>query len=130
MSFFSALAFLGICGVPVLAIAAFVWSRYSTMHQSISDAERVSVLAEKFGVPAVLLIFTGFVLWRLAKWTGPKADKLIDITLTKADALPKLLEENAERANAQQARDLAVLQALERIANRLEALTEILKMKK
>lgn len=130
MSFFSAFAILGIVGTPILALAALIWSKSSTMGQSISDAERLSGLAEKFGVPLLLLIFTGFVMWRLAKWARPKADKLIDTTLAKADALPQLLKENLERDAAAEVRQVAMLHALERLSDRIEVLTEIIKAQK
>lgn len=124
MSFLVVFFKMGLIGIPFLGAASLLWMKYHPAPQGLPDVEKVSGLFERFGVPTVLLIFLGFLLWKLAKWSEPRASALIDTTLDKAAALPGLLDENRKSASAQEARDKAIVHTMEMAMELIKDLRE------
>lgn len=79
----------------------------ATPREVPSDAAGWSAWIDRTGVAISILIVTGAVLYRLARWMRPKVDSVIDAVLANNARVPVLME-------AQARRDQEIVQALEK----------------
>lgn len=86
--------------------------------QSDVPLEGWSKWVDRTGVAIGVLAVTGFVLWRLATWLRPKADRVIDGVLANNARVPELLAEHA-KVNLQIADSLARLAEVQKQQVRL-----------
>ncbi len=111
-------------GSAALVFAFFAAWNVPPAKQVPPDAQGWSTWIERLGVPLALLVVLTFAMFRLAKWARPKADSLIDGMLSRANALPAVIEAQVQRDRAEEARDASLIAAVQNLSTLCAQLAE------